>query len=150
MSTFALDVSKFVAKATAAPATVTRKVALDVLAKVVLRTPVGNPDNWASVKAGRAPPPGYVGGRLRANWNTSIGRGDFTTSKSTTDNAVRRGESRLRAYDGTQDIYLLNSLPYVRRIEYEGWSSQAKAGMVRITVAEFQTFVDKAVRSLPK
>jgi len=63
---------------------------------------------------------------------------------------VRRGESRLRAYDGTQDIYLLNSLPYVRRIEYEGWSSQAKAGMVRITVAEFQTFVDKAVRSLPK
>ena len=145
MSTFALDVSKFVAKATAAPATVTRKVALDVLAKVVLRTPVGNPDKWKN-----PPPPGYVGGRLRANWNTSIGRGDFTTSKSTTDNAVRRGESRLRAYDGTQDIYLLNSLPYVRRIEYEGWSSQAKAGMVRITLAEFQTFVDKAVRSLPK
>lgn len=145
MSTFALDVSKFVAKATAAPATVTRKVALDVLAKVVLRTPVGNPDKWKN-----QPPPGYVGGRLRANWNTSIGRGDFTTSKSTTDNAVRRGESRLRAYDGTQDIYLLNSLPYVRRIEYEGWSSQAKAGMVRITVAEFQTFVDNAVRGLPK
>ena len=41
-------------------------------------------------------------------------------------------------------------LPMPRRIEYEGWSSQAKAGMVRITVAEFQTFVDKAVRSLPK
>lgn len=145
MSTFALDVSKFVAKATAAPTTVIRKVSLDMLAKVVLRTPVGNPDTWQNPA-----PKGYVGGRLRANWNTSIGRGDFTTSKSTTDNAVRRGESRLRAYDGTQDIYIMNSLPYVRRIEYEGWSNQAKAGMVRITVTEFQTFVDKAVRSLPK
>ena len=145
MSTFALDVSRFVSKAKVAPTQVVRKVSLDMLAKVVLRTPVGNPDNWQ-----RPAPPGYVGGRLRANWNTSIGNADLSTSTQTANTAVRRGESRLRAYDGTQDIYLLNSLPYVRRIEYEGWSSQAKAGMVRITVAEFQTFVDKAVRSLPK
>ena len=145
MTTFALDVSKFIEKAKAAPSQVVRKVSLDMLAKVVIRTPVGNPDNWK-----HPPPPGYVGGRLRANWNTSIGHADLSTSKDTQNTAVRRGESRLSRYDGTQDIYIMNSLPYVRRIEYEGWSTQAKAGMVRITVAEFQTFVASAVRSLPK
>lgn len=145
MTTFALDVSRFVAKAKVAPTQVVRKVSLDMLAKVVLRTPVGNPDNWANPA-----PPGYVGGRLRANWNTSIGRADLQTSTETANTAVSRGESRLRRFDGTQDIYIMNSLPYVRRIEYEGWSNQAKAGMVRVTVAEFQSFVDKAVRSLPK
>jgi len=144
-NTFALDLSRFAAKASAAPATVTRKVSLDLLAKVVLRTPVGNPDTWQNPA-----PAGYVGGRLRANWNTSIGRADVSTSTETANTAVTRGTARLSRFDGVQDIYIMNSLPYVRRIEYEGWSNQAKAGMVRVTVLEFQAFVEKAVRSLPK
>jgi hypothetical protein len=44
---------------------------------------------------------------------------------------------------------MINALPYGPRLEYEGWSSQAPAGMVRISVVEFQTFVDKAVMELP-
>jgi hypothetical protein len=146
--TFALDVSKFVAKANAAPKLVVRKVAGDMLAKVVLRTPVGDPSKWKSPA-----PAGYVGGRLRANWNTSIGGPDLSTTVDTDASGsavVARGQNVLRGVDGERDVYIMNSLPYVRRIEYEGWSSQARAGMVRVTVAEFQTFVNKAVRSLPK
>ncbi len=42
-------------------------------------------------------------------------------------------------------IYLANSLPYIRRLEY-GWSKQAPAGMVRGTVGEFQQAIDKALK----
>ena len=44
----------------------------------------------------------------------------------------------------------MNSLPYIRPLEYEGHSKQAPAGMVRVSVTEFQTFVDNAVKALPK
>ena len=143
---FALDVAKFAEKAGGNVKQVVRKVAVDTLSKVVERTPVGNPENWKS-----PPPPGYVGGRLRANWNASLSNADFSTSERTDKDGsptVSRGASRLSRFDGVQDIHIMNSLPYVRRIEYEGWSQQAPAGMVRVTVAEFQTFVDAAVRSV--
>lgn len=146
--TFALDIAKFAEKAGANVTTVVRKVSIDTLAKVVDRTPVGNPDNWKN-----PPPAGYVGGRLRANWNVSLGNPDLSTSTDTDKGGVAtvaKGRSRLSRADATQDIYIMNSLPYVRRIEYEGWSSQAPAGMVRVTVAEFQTLVNNAVLSVPK
>lgn len=146
--TFALDVSKFVKKASAAPGLVIKKLAIDVLSKVVQRTPVGNPTLWAS-----PPPKGYVGGRLRANWVASIGAPSFSTSTQidkTGGPTTRRGRATIEASKGDADIYIMNSLPYVRTIEYDGRSSQAPAGMVRITVSEFQTLLKNAVRSLPK
>lgn len=144
--TFALDVAKFAEKAGANVGTVVRKVSIDTLSKVVERTPVGDPTHWKN-----PPPAGYVGGRLRANWNVSLAVPDLSTSQTTDkdgSSTTAKGSARLSRVDGKQDIYIMNSLPYVRRIEYDGWSSQAPAGMVRITVAEFQTFVDAAARSL--
>lgn len=41
-----------------------KELAARLLAKVIKRTPVGNPDNWKSGKA----PAGYVGGTLRRGW----------------------------------------------------------------------------------
>lgn len=41
-----------------------KELAARLLAKVIKRTPVGNPDNWKSGKA----PPGYQGGTLRRGW----------------------------------------------------------------------------------
>ena len=32
-------------------------------------------------------------------------------------------------------VYLTNNLPYAQRLEYEGWSKQAPAGMVRVNMA---------------
>jgi hypothetical protein len=145
--TFALDIAAFAKKAGDNSGRVVRKVSIDLLGNVVERTPVGNPDLWQSPA-----PAGYVGGRLRANWNTSIGNADTSTSAETdkTGSATKsRGASRLSRWS-EGDIYIMNSLPYVREIEYTGHSSQAPAGMVRVTVVEFQSFVNAAVRSLPK
>lgn len=145
--TFALDIRKFAEKAGANVETVVRKTTGHLLASTVLRTPVGNPSLWKG-----NPPAGYVGGRLRANWNASIGMPDFSTSivrDQSGGSTIARGNGVVSQWKGG-DIYLMNSLPYVREIEYEGHSKQAPAGMVRITVTEFQTFIDQAVAELPK
>lgn len=143
---FALDVSKFIEKAKIAPALVMRRISLDLLTKVVLRTPVGNPDLWQSPASA-----GYVGGRARANWATSIGAPSFKVTFDTDKSGkatIADGASTLALADGEQPVYIMNSVPYIRALEYEGHSSQAPAGMVRVTVSEFQSFVDAAARSI--
>lgn len=146
--TFSLDISKFVDKAKGNVKQVVRKVGTSVLASVVSRSPVGNPKLWKS-----KPPAGYVGGRLRANWNVSIHFPDQSTFLYRDQSGaptIQRGIKVLNGWDGVGDIYVMNSLPYVRTIEYDAHSSQAPAGMVRITVTEFQTYIQQAVAELPK
>lgn len=146
--TFALDIGKFIAKANGNVEKVVQKVGADILASVVARTPVGNPKLWKS-----KPPAGYVGGRLRGNWNVSFGTPDLTTTVIRDQSGgptISRGISVLAGWKDEATIYVMNSLPYVRAIEYDGHSMQAPAGMVRITVTEFQTFIQNAIAELPK
>lgn len=133
--TFAIDVSRFVAKAKLAPSVVVRKLTTDILTSVVLKTPVD-------------------AGRARANWNVSLNRVDTSVSVTTTDvggqKTIHFGNAAISKWEPGDTIYIANSLPYIRRLEYDGWSKQAPAGMVRITLAQAQQFIKAAVASLPK
>jgi hypothetical protein len=143
---FALNIRAFVEKAKAAPAQVVRKATLDLLTAIVLRSPVGNPDLWA-----HKPPPGYVGGRFRANWNVSLSAPDASTTDATDksgDATIHRGLSVLVRADGQQDIYITNSLPYAVALEYGHSSVQAPQGMVRVSITEFGQYIDNAIRDL--
>jgi len=146
--TFALNLKQFADKAGENAREVVRQVSIDLLTRIVLRTPVGNPSLWKG-----KPPAGYVGGRARANWAVSIG----TSNHAVTDRmdksgqpTIARGTATILSATSDAPIYIMNSLSYIRPLEYEGHSKQAPAGMARITVAEFQTFVDNAVKALPK
>jgi len=126
--TFGLDIARFVEKAKAAPEQVVRKVGLDLASRVVLRSPVDT-------------------GRFRANWNVAFGRVDTLTTLSTDKTGgktIERVRVQLNGWQPGQDIYLTNSLPYAIPLEYGHSKKQAPLGMVRITVTEFQTFVDAA------
>lgn len=156
--TFALQLGKFAEKAGANARQVVRAVSIDTLTKVVMRTPVGNPDLWdknfkaAATRLGWITE-GYVGGRARANWFVSIGVSNFAVSNRIDKSGqptIDRGTATISSATTDAPIYIMNSVPYIRELEYEGHSKQAPAGMVRITVTEFQTFVDKAVAELPK
>lgn len=97
---------------------------------------------------------GYVGGRFRGNWQVTFDiqatgaleridpQGDKT--KTAAAGVVMGFTSAV----GT--IWAVNNLPYGPRLEFDAWSSQAPAGMVRISVNEFQTFVNRAVAELPQ
>ena len=87
------------------------------------------------LKAGK----GYVGGRFRANWNVAFGAPDTTTTEEV-DPSGNKSKARMREevlsfnFDG-KSVFLSNSLPYSMRLEY-GYSKQAPAGMVRLSLTE--------------
>lgn len=93
----------------------------------------------------------YVGGRFRGNWQVS-----FDTAKTGTleridptgRESLGAGTAVIQGFTtevGT--IWMMNNLPYAQRLEY-GHSSQAPAGVVRISVLEMQMFISKAVSEL--
>lgn len=97
---------------------------------------------------------GYVGGRFRGNWQVTFEtQATGTLSRidpqgANTKNAAAGVVMSFTSAVGT--IWAVNNLPYGPRLEFEGWSSQAPSGMVRISVNEFQIFVNRAVAGLPQ
>lgn len=136
---FALDLKRFGAKTIDDQRLVMRRVALEILRRVVMRTPVGNPTNWKS----RAPR-GYVGGFARANWQVSIsspGVGEIDQFDANGEATILEGANTIQSWDGSDAIFIFNNAPYIMRLEY-GWSvTQAPQGMVRLTLEEYPDIV---------
>lgn len=143
--TFALQLQKFAEKAKGNADLVVQKTTIEVANSVIMKSPVGNPELWK----GKAPP-GYVGGRFRANWMFGVGKIDTTTTEDI-DKSGGATISKLSAAIGATGAggvtFISNSLPYGPALEH-GHSGQAPAGMVKITVAEFQQFINNAVQGL--
>ena len=94
-----------------------KKLVVDIDASLVLKSPVDT-------------------GRFKANWVVGNGFVNTTTTESlqAANNELLINSIKVNG----QNIYLTNSLPYASRLEY-GWSKQAPAGMVRITLVEVQS-----------
>jgi hypothetical protein len=112
---------------------VKRTVALDLLSRIVDRTPVDT-------------------GRARANWQVSLSSPRLSEASYTNSEKIPQGnqESAIagrakakgaaivkNAQEG-QDIWITNNLPYINRLETGTWSDQAPQGMVAISIAEVQ------------
>jgi hypothetical protein len=86
-------------------------------------------------------------GRFRGNWQVGL-TAPVTGTLATLDKSgaatIARGNQVLSQAKSGGVIYINNNLPYAQRLEY-GWSKQAPSGMVRITLARFQSMLDKAV-----
>lgn len=143
---FTLALDKFAKKAPDKAHTVVSKVCISLLRNVVLQTPVGNPSLWQS-----PPPAGYVGGRLRSNWNTGFGavnRDEHGPDKSGRG-SIGRGTLALLQRPAEKDVYITNSLPYAIPVEY-GHSTQAPAGMLRVTISQFNGLVTDVAKKESK
>lgn len=88
-------------------------------------------------------------GRFRANWLSAYGGIDTSTSEEIDKSgsaAIGRLDAKLNGLAVGQVFYFTNSLPYAQRLEYDAWSAQAPAGMVRLSVANWQTIVAEEVK----
>lgn len=89
-------------------------------------------------------------GRYRGNWRSSknaIDHGIMTRSLRTGE--VDTGSNGLLFnFNFGDTFYMTNPLPYGPRLEYEGWSLQAPAGMVRISAAQWPRIVQQVARSI--
>jgi hypothetical protein len=95
-----------------------RKIALELLKKVTMKSPVDT-------------------GRFRANWMVGIGGADETTTDSTVNDAMMRGSIVLTAYRALKQIHISNNLPYAAALEH-GHSLRAPLGVAEISVAEME------------
>lgn len=93
---------------------------------------------------------GYTGGRFRANWQIGIG----ALNAVTTDDADKSGGPTMqrltlaaKATGAGKVVWISNSLPYAQRLE-AGWSKQAPAGMVGLTVIDLPGLMGQYLRSL--
>jgi hypothetical protein len=125
---FSIDVGKFAEAVNLKTTIVVRKIALDILRSVVLKTPVDT-------------------GRARGNWFVSVGDPVAKTTESvdtTGGTTINAGAVEINSASGDNSIFITNNLPYIGRLE-NGYSKQAPAGMVAVTMASLQAYIDKAV-----
>lgn len=100
-------------------------------------------------------------GRAAGNWMASIGSPDTSTTDSTTRDSVNQAREAISQAYGNL-YYFVNSLPYIRKLEYggygtgpgatvkttrDGYSVQAPQGMVRLSLKEFDEFVKSAIKT---
>lgn len=143
MSTFDRDFKKASKLVVKASEKAIRGTAIELFSEVIRRTPVGNPSLWKS-----RPPVGYVGGRLRGNWQTNIGapiRNEIERVDPSGSAAAGEAVSKAKQMDIDDTIYLSNNLPYSEAVEM-GSSKQAPQGMVRRTVKQFNDILEKQAK----
>lgn len=141
--TFELDLARFANKAKGNAANVVKKIILDMGARVVERSPVGDATYWKS-----KPPKGYVGGRFRANWSHGIGSMPVEKFDSVDDVSGERIAVSVNSSYPFSVHYIVNNLPYSIALE-NGHSRQAEpGGIVQLTVIEFNGIVSDAARAV--
>ena len=157
---FGSDMRKWSEKAKQGVDQVIRASLIDVTTRIVKRTPVGNPDLWVTKNskgqyvdylAYKGYPEGYIGGQARGNWFATINNPNafYSAGSIDPDGSNTISNAGAMAADAPGNIfYLTNNLPYIFRLEYQGWSTQAPEGMVRVSVIEFNNALNKAISEL--
>jgi hypothetical protein len=145
MPSFSLQIAAWVNKVGGDVDKVTRYCLQAVDGRLGQRSPVGDAKYWLH-KA----PKGYAGGRFKGNWQMSVG----APAAGVLNVSDPGGQATLASHAGVvaaaragQVFYLMNNLPYAKRIE-EGWSRQAPVGVVALTVVEWSNIVDAAVNGV--
>lgn len=103
-------------------------------------------------------PEGYVGGRFRANWQLSeharvpgelYQESPPASSYPDPGQILAAADANITLNPAGKKFYWQNNLPYAQALE-DGWSTQAPAGMVGLTVSEFQSIVNGAAQEVSK
>jgi len=141
-SSFSADLSKFVDKATNNADAIMRKSILDIGKELVEMSPVGDANYWKM-----PPPPGYVGGRFRGNWQHGTGSMPLTKF-DTTDNVSNGRIASTMPIKVLEKIhFIVNNVPYSIALE-NGRSRQAPRGIVGLTITRWKKIVKKAANEL--
>ena len=131
---FTVDLTRFIEKAKGNADKVVRETTIMLAQSVVVKTPVDT-------------------GRARGNWVFGVGSPDASTTENT-DKSGAKTISKMIGQIGRTGAggvtYITNNLPYIKRLESGRWSGQAPNGMVRLTVREFQDYINQAAAKVKR
>lgn len=189
MGEFALDIREFVESTKERADEACRAIGLELLTRIVLKSPVGNPELWKvnrgavefnnavsafnsalrenpenvdrrgrlkrgkkdNRKRGISKPAGYTGGSFRRNWQLTIGSRAAGQKEGVDPSgriAIADAQAAISTFKAGPAIFITNNLVYGPRLEM-GYSTQAPAGVVRVTLVEFDAVVKNAVSRAP-
>ena len=117
---FTLNINAWVKKSGDRMDLAVRYLSLELLRRIVLRSPVDT-------------------GHFRANWQVDIGSapdGIIPGVDKQGNATIGRADAKLQAAVAGKSVFIVNNLPYAQVLE-DGHSGQAPQGMVAITVSEF-------------
>lgn len=124
---FSSDIAKWAEKSKQGYDEVVRSSLLQVSSSIITKTPV-------------------LDGFARGNWQPNKGSSKDGTTDNTKVDFIKIEETIKDSVGGL--FYLTNNLPYIKKLEFESHSLQAPAGMVRISIEEFQLNLNKAISNL--
>jgi len=125
------DLRRFETKTLDKMARAARKITLDAFANVINMSPVDT-------------------GRFRGNWQPAIGDVPTGTVEAVDPQGtvvIAKVQGVVAGMEPGDVIYMANNLPYAQRLE-DGYSQQAPAGMVKLTVQRFQPIADAVIREI--
>lgn len=125
---FSSDIEKIAKKLNLSIESTVRATALELFGSIIVGTPV-------------------LTGRAKGNWQTSINE-PITSIVDRTDEteSIAELEDVAGGSIAGKILWLSNNLPYIRRLEFDGHSSQAPAGMVRTNVSRIESIVSNAAK----
>jgi len=129
---FSLDLSKFAKLTEDKAEKVVKKASIGLFSDIIKDTPV-------------------LQGRLRANWQLGINKfidTNLIAKDKSGNKTIANMKSDVNAFQMGDTITFSNNMPYAHRIEFQGWSKKAPAGMVRINVDRWQQHLDIQARKL--
>jgi len=83
-------------------------------------------------------------GRFKSNWQYGEGSINMDTSRPAGEDPLAAIAVGIASWKMGETAFITNALPYAYRLE-TGWSKQAPAGMVGVTMVNFQTHFDRAL-----
>lgn len=88
-----------------------------------------------------------ISGRLRDNWQATIGRPAFGTLPVGTESAtINAAADKANEYLIGDRLYLTNNMEYANKIENGVPSGQRPQGMVAVNIAKFQSAIEKLAK----
>ena len=131
---FGRDIARYRPKATGQAEEVFRRSALELFSSIVIGTPVDK-------------------GVLRNNWWLDIGRPSGKTTRASDRSgqaAINGARSNIASAKGYAVVFFSNNLPYAERIEFDGHSGKAPAGMVRINARRWREIVARNAKVMAR
>ena len=121
-----------------------RKTLMEIDARLMLRSPVGDPSTWKGPA-----PSGYAGGRFKGNWQYTTGSsasGEVDLIDPSGAVGSSRRQSGMMSSNMETVHWFTNNVPYAQRLE-EGHSwRQAPHGIINRIELEFPAIVEMAKR----
>lgn len=85
-------------------------------------------------------------GRARGNWQTTVGQpAQGVVDRRGSSVAIAEVVANLGSLSDV--VFMVNNLPYIERLEYDGWSAQAPAGMMRRNIVRWPQIVEARAKA---